>query len=57
MIKMLPAGPQPQRISEDIPGRMPERIAEHICDKLRMPDSMSENMSKQCHLVGITRRR
>ena len=35
----FPAGPQPQRISEDI------------------PDRMSENMSKTCHLVGITRRK
>ena len=30
MIRVLPAGPQPQRISEDIPDRMPERIAENI---------------------------
>ena len=36
-IKVFPAGPQTQRISEDIPGRMPDR--------------MSENMSNKCHLV------
>ena len=30
MIRVLPAGPQPQGISEDIPDRMPERIAENI---------------------------
>ena len=46
MIRALPAGPQPQRNSEDIPDRMPERIAENIWDKMRKPDSMSENMSK-----------
>jgi hypothetical protein len=30
MIRILPAGPQPQKISEDISDRMPERIAENI---------------------------
>ena len=30
IIRVLPAGPQPQRISEDIPDRMPERLAENI---------------------------
>ena len=52
MIRVLPAGPQPQGISEDIPDRMPERIAENIWDEMRMPDSMSENMSKQLSLGG-----
>ena len=27
---MIPAGPQPQRISEDIPDRMPERMSEDM---------------------------
>ena len=30
MIRVLPAGPQPQRISEDIPDSILERIAENI---------------------------
>ena len=47
MIRVLPARYQPQRISEDIPDRMPERIAEHLWDKMRLPDSMSGNMSKK----------
>ena len=28
MIRVLPAGLQPQRMSEDIPDRMPEKVAE-----------------------------
>ena len=35
-IRVFPAGPQPQRISEDIPNRMPERMSEY------MPEGMSE---------------
>ena len=34
-IRMFPAGPQPRRISEDIPDRMPERLSED------MPESTS----------------
>ena len=30
MIRVMPAGPRPQRISEDIPDNVPERIAENI---------------------------
>ena len=52
MIRVLPARSQPQRISEDIPDRMPERIAEHLWDKMRMPDSMSGNVSKKVYLGG-----
>ena len=29
----IPAGPQPQRISEDIPDRMPERLSEDMPDR------------------------
>ena len=35
-IRVFPAGPQPQRTSEDIPDRMPERMSEcqNICQKV-----------------------
>ena len=52
-IRVFPAGPQPQRISEDIPDRM----SENMLDKMWLPDRMSENMSNKCHLLGITRRK
>ena len=31
-IAVVPAGPQPQRISEDVPNRMPERLSEDMPD-------------------------
>ena len=31
-IRVFRAGPQPQRISEDIPDRMPERMSEDMPD-------------------------
>ena len=36
-MRAVPAEPQPQRISEDIPGRMPERMSED------MPDTYARN--------------
>ena len=48
-IRVFPAGPQPQRISEDILDRMPERMSEDMPDRMaeRMPDRIPEGMSEQ----------
>ena len=45
--RAFPAGPQPQRISKDIPGRMPEDMIE-FQEKLaeNMPDRMPEGMAE-----------
>ena len=48
---MLPAGPQLQRISEDIPDRRPQRISENIRDKTQMV----RKYVKKCRLVVLTR--
>jgi hypothetical protein len=44
---VFPAGPPPQRTSEDIPDRMSERMTEDV------PDTYARKIQKECQNIYI----
>ena len=46
-IRVFPAGPPPQRTSEDIPDRMSERMTEDV------PDTYARKIQKECQNIYI----